>query len=100
MLVDKYHPYGKTSEELTAGNYSIKYDLSRCRTDAQRRILAWPEPPLAIPTSGNCALGPENNSLITIDIPYRTYFWGPGETPGGETIGIARAGPSSGPSTG
>ena len=26
-----------------SSNYSIRYDLSHCSTDAQRRILAWPD---------------------------------------------------------
>ena len=41
MRADKYHPYGKDRRK---GNYTIKYDLTRPElTDAQRRILAWPE---------------------------------------------------------
>ena len=41
VRADKYHPYGKDRRK---GNYTIKYDLTRPElTDAQRRILAWPE---------------------------------------------------------
>lgn len=37
----KYQPYGT---DRMAGNYTIKYDLSRPElTDDQRRILAWPD---------------------------------------------------------
>ena len=45
-LFYKYHPYGK---DRRSGNYTIKYDLDPPAelgfhvTDAQRRILAWPE---------------------------------------------------------
>jgi len=45
-LFYKYHPYGM---DRRAGNYTIKYDLDPPAelgfdvTDAQRRILAWPE---------------------------------------------------------
>ena len=43
-LFYKYQPYGTSTEKLQEGRYTIRYDLSLPSiTDAQRRILAWPD---------------------------------------------------------